>query len=595
MSRPAYRFSIDRDRTSSRLRRLPWWALLAGAAIACTDDLTTVDSTDGSSLNPTNISNVVNPDHLTVAVGGTPTRVRLAPSDSLFAGPIGGTASLVGTAYDASGARVPGVTLKFWEDNPSFDVVGGWYHTTGSDGSVTVQVKALAVGAKRLILSHHYGAATRDSIGVRVMDTAPPTAPLPVPGLAPAAATLDTGETQQFTAVVDTMNDGSAKTFAGTWNATGGAVTSGGLYKAGAKAGSYRVIATEGGKADTAAVTINPPPTDPPPTDPPPPPSSTARGCPTSGYLRLVSVSTNTQLASALSGALPGDQIRLAAGTYASGRSFSRSGTAANPIVLCGVIGAAPILTGGQWNHTASYVTLTGLVFSGAPTESVNLVYVHEVNNVVFTGNEIRNGRYNAGLSVDGVHHMTISYNYIHDNGSNDPSHHHGVYFKTTTGPGNVIANNVISHNVARGLTLHDNTNVGVHDVLVTHNTIVNNGSNGFLINNGDRNIVANNVIAFNGDVNVQKQIRIVVGANNQIRNNLTYSTTASLAGIENEAGSVTSGNVIGNPLFVSQYRDLHLQAESPAVDLALTSYVWGVDYDGQAPDATPDAGAYQR
>jgi hypothetical protein len=225
-------------------------------AIACTDDPASVDSIDGPSL-------------LTVAAVGTPTRVVLTPTDSLFVGPIGGTASLVGRAFDASGAGVPGVTLKFWEKYTSFDVVGGWYHTTGSDGSVTVQVKALAVGVKRLILSRSTGTATRDSVWVKVMNTPPPPPPPPSTlaaiGVTPGAVALEPGASQQF-AAVDTLSDGSTQPFAGTWSATGGSVTSGGLYQAGASAGSYRVIATEGGTADTAAVTLAPPPPPPPPT-----------------------------------------------------------------------------------------------------------------------------------------------------------------------------------------------------------------------------------------------------------------------------------------------------------------------------------------
>ena len=43
----------------------------------------------------------------------------------------------------------------------------------------------------------------------------------------------------------------------------------------------------------------------------PEPPPPTADGCPTSGYLRLVNVSTVTQLNNALANAQPGDQIRL--------------------------------------------------------------------------------------------------------------------------------------------------------------------------------------------------------------------------------------------------------------------------------------------
>lgn len=471
---------------------------------------------------------------------------------------------------------------------------GGWYHTTGSDASVTVQVKALAVGAKRLILSHALGTATRDTIGVRATDTAPPPATPFAIGLAPAAATLDTGATQQFAAVVDTMNHGRAKTFVGIRSATSGTVTSGGLYKAGASAGSDRAIATEGGKADTAVVMINLLPPPPPPPPQPPPPTTTS-GCPTSGSLRLVSVSTDAQLASALSAALPGDQIRIAAGTYSGARSWSKSGTASAPITLCGLPGVGPVIKSGTFTGTGSYVIYTGIVFQGADAvESRNNVYLHDAHHVTFTGNEIRGGHYHAGLSVDEVHHMTITYNYIHDNG-HDTSHDHGIYFKTTSGPGNFIANNLLVRNAARGISLHDNTGVGVFDVLVTHNTMAENGSTGLLVDDGDRITVANNIAAENGAATGQKQIRVIAGNNNRVYNNLTYSTTSSRAGIENTTSSTLSGNVVGNPLFLFGYGDLHLQAGSPALGLGLPAYVWGADYDGGPRDSAPDAGAYER
>ena len=43
-----------------------------------------------------------------------------------------------------------------------------------------------------------------------------------------------------------------------TWSATGGTITTGGLYTAGATAGTFRVIAVQQGgtKADTATVTV---------------------------------------------------------------------------------------------------------------------------------------------------------------------------------------------------------------------------------------------------------------------------------------------------------------------------------------------------
>lgn len=79
--------------------------------------------------------------------------------------------------------------------------------------------------------------------------------------LAPGAANLLPGATQQFT-VSAIWSDGSSALPSIEYVATGGSVSSAGLYTAGAVAGSYRVIArhTASGVADTAAVTIASPP-----------------------------------------------------------------------------------------------------------------------------------------------------------------------------------------------------------------------------------------------------------------------------------------------------------------------------------------------
>ena len=79
--------------------------------------------------------------------------------------------------------------------------------------------------------------------------------------LSPAAVVLLPGGVQQFSAT-GLMSDGSTGSVAVTWSATGGTVTTGGLYTSGTVEGSFRVIATtdDGALADTAAVTISVPP-----------------------------------------------------------------------------------------------------------------------------------------------------------------------------------------------------------------------------------------------------------------------------------------------------------------------------------------------
>jgi hypothetical protein len=80
--------------------------------------------------------------------------------------------------------------------------------------------------------------------------------------IAPASTSLTPGGTQQFLAY-GRLGNGDSVGVAVSYAATGGSITSAGLYTAGPTTGSYRVMATEaGGLADTAAVTITstPPP-----------------------------------------------------------------------------------------------------------------------------------------------------------------------------------------------------------------------------------------------------------------------------------------------------------------------------------------------
>jgi len=91
----------------------------------------------------------------------------------------------------------------------------------------------------------------------------PPPPPPPPPTVTaivvtPPTANLLTTATQQFTATATLSNGGTQTNPAVTWAATGGTITTGGLYTAGLLAGPFRVIATQSGGtlADTSAVTL---------------------------------------------------------------------------------------------------------------------------------------------------------------------------------------------------------------------------------------------------------------------------------------------------------------------------------------------------
>lgn len=449
----------------------------------------------------------------------------------------------------------------------------------------------------------------------RVSDTTSPTpapAPAPAPApdttstpqpaptvasvvVSPASASAVIGATYQFAA---TARDGSGATIADapmTWTSsdpTIASVSSTGLATA-RKAGLALLIATSGTVCDTAEFSVTSGVTD----------SPVGPVAPTTGYFvsptgrsgNSGTASSPWDLATALSGASgriqAGDTVWIRGGTYPDGGKLTVGGSSAAHVVVSGFPGETAIIKR-QFRGNASYVVIQNLVFEGPIDGATNQVYLYDAHHVVFTRNVIRNGDFHAGLSVDESHHMTITYNYIHDNGV-DTSHDHGIYFKTTTGDGSVIANNLLVRNAARGLSLHDNSGPGVYDVVVAHNTVVGNGSTGILVNDGDRITLVNNVAINNGDKTNQAQMRVLAGNQNKVYNNLTWHSSGSRTGIENRTSSTMSGNRIGNPLFLSS-TDFRLQAGSPAIGLGLTNWTFGLDYAGYARDAAPDAGAYE-
>jgi hypothetical protein len=95
-------------------------------------------------------------------------------------------------------------------------------------------------------------------------DTTPPVEPPPPPPvlakviLTPATAALASRATRQF-AAYGRNSVGDSVPVSVKFAATGGTVTTGGLFTAGVIAGSYRVVASVGGLADTSTVTVTVP------------------------------------------------------------------------------------------------------------------------------------------------------------------------------------------------------------------------------------------------------------------------------------------------------------------------------------------------
>jgi acid phosphatase len=189
--------------------------------------------------------------------------------------------------------------------------------------------------------------------------------------VAPESVVLVPAQTQPFVAWGRT-GAGDSVAVPVTYTATGGTITSGGLYTAGQTAGSYRVIArqTNGTLADTAAITI--------PSVPPPPPTPVA------------SVTVSPSSASLH----PGDTVRFtatprdSAGNALTGRTlaWSSDSTAVATVSASGLVtgvapGSSTIRATSEGKTGTAAVTVTAASGGGTIPRAGHVFIVTEENN----------------------------------------------------------------------------------------------------------------------------------------------------------------------------------------------------------------------
>ena len=147
-----------------------------------------------------------------------------------------------------------------FSDGSTAAVVASWNATGGSVTQGGAYHAGAAAGAFRVIASH---LGFTDTALITIRDTTTPPPSLTGVTVTPAAITIDPGSTTAFSAT-GSYSDGSSGAVGASWSATGGSVSQGGSYQAGAAAGSFRVVASYQGRADTALVTIRDTTTPPP-------------------------------------------------------------------------------------------------------------------------------------------------------------------------------------------------------------------------------------------------------------------------------------------------------------------------------------------
>jgi len=164
----------------------------------------------------------------------------------------------------ASVSLAPGASQQFsaigrLSNGGNTSVTVTWSATGGSVSGTGLYTSGSTAGTFRVVAVRQ-GSTMADTATVTIA-VPPPTVTLQAIEVSPSSVSLGTGGTQQFSAV-GRMSDGSTSSVSVNWSATGGTINGTGFYSAGSTAGSYRVIAVHQGstRADTAAVTITPPP-----------------------------------------------------------------------------------------------------------------------------------------------------------------------------------------------------------------------------------------------------------------------------------------------------------------------------------------------
>ncbi len=317
----------------------------------------------------------------------------------------------------------------------------------------------------------------------------------------------------------------------------------------------------------------------------------------------------------------PGQIAYLRAGTYGAfctASTFKRAGAPAAPITVQGYAGERAVLHG-QIRLSGSYFRLSSVVVEGpscgpwgaSSRQGENLVQMDPgaSHHIEVSNSEVFHGGWHAGIAAGGDD-IWILGNYIHDNGGfNDPSQEntsHGIYYHD--GTRGVVANNVLEHNRAKGLSARFSAN----HILVVNNTVVGNGRSGMDIAESTHDwVFANNIVVNNGNVNDGVGINTggsSGGSSNVEIHNMFWNNGNDGTSHWNTNATIV-GNVVADPFLVNPTastpstthqayaNDLHLKAGSPAIDQADATYAAPFDIDGlcRARGQGADLGAYER
>ncbi|MFH0983775.1 MAG: right-handed parallel beta-helix repeat-containing protein [Planctomycetota bacterium] len=247
---------------------------------------------------------------------------------------------------------------------------------------------------------------------------------------------------------------------------------------------------------------------------------------------------------------------------------------------------------------------------NGDTVNSDHGIYLTRVCNATVVGNVCYSNTFGAGIKV-----RTDVLNVL-VNGNRGYGNLYGVLMGPFVAGSNVVvSNNLLYLNTAHGISL----DTGTTYASFFHNTLVNNGNGdgeyGLVLNNADclNNIFKNCLIVQDAAVvgNLKNQpVRCASAANitgNTWDNNCYVFTGGTGGCVANVAGTgktmaewqaygaaVDPHGVNADPVFVTNYTDLHLQTTSPCKNAGATDLGVLADYGEVLRDATPDIGAYE-
>ena len=182
--------------------------------------------------------------------------------------------------------------------------------------------------------------------------------------------------------------------------------------------------------------------------------------------------------------------------------------------------------------------------------------------------------------------------NEIRGNGTHDRLDH-GIYLGHVRG--GLIANNLIVDNLAIGVKVEPEAD----DVVVTQNTVADNGKDGIVVGgelkwSSNDNLVVNNIVAFNKGWGIRTYWEDSIGSGNRAVRNLVFGSGEGALWFPG-GGMSARQSLRVTPRFVGggNYR---LRAGSPALNRAIPAFSMRSDITGRTrPRGRPDLGAYER